>query len=156
MIPRLGSPGEGNGNPLQYSCLGNPVARGARQNTICAVARVRHDIGTKPPPPPTVSIFSRAYLSWVLSLVICLFVTFARFLIGLFGGFFTVEALYTPGTNPLLTMWFANTFSQHAAFPSILLREVFTEQELQSWYILAYPLGFFAVTDSAFDVKSNN
>ena len=29
-IPRLGrSPGEGNGNPLQYSCLGNPMDRGA-------------------------------------------------------------------------------------------------------------------------------
>ena len=25
------SPGEGNGNPLQYSCLGNPVDRGAWQ-----------------------------------------------------------------------------------------------------------------------------
>ena len=23
------SPGEGNGNPLQYSCLGNPTDRGA-------------------------------------------------------------------------------------------------------------------------------
>ena len=30
LIPKLGrSPGEGNGNPLQYSCLGNPVDRGA-------------------------------------------------------------------------------------------------------------------------------
>jgi len=29
-IPGLGrSPGEGNGNPLQYSCLGNPMDRGA-------------------------------------------------------------------------------------------------------------------------------
>ena len=29
-IPRLGrSPGEGNGNPLQYSCLENPMDRGA-------------------------------------------------------------------------------------------------------------------------------
>ena len=28
LIPRLGrSPGEGNGNPLQYSCLENPVGR---------------------------------------------------------------------------------------------------------------------------------
>ena len=28
-IPWLGrSPGEGNGNPLQYSCLGNPMDRG--------------------------------------------------------------------------------------------------------------------------------
>ena len=30
LIPGSGrSPGEGNGNPLQYSCLGNPVDRGA-------------------------------------------------------------------------------------------------------------------------------
>ena len=29
-IPELGrSPGEGNGNPPQYSCLGNPIDRGA-------------------------------------------------------------------------------------------------------------------------------
>ena len=29
-IPELGrSPGEGNGNPLQYSCLGNPMDSGA-------------------------------------------------------------------------------------------------------------------------------
>ena len=30
LVPGLGrSPGEGNGNPLQYSCLGNPMDRGA-------------------------------------------------------------------------------------------------------------------------------
>ena len=30
-IPGLGkSPGEGNGNRLQYSCLGNPIDRGAQ------------------------------------------------------------------------------------------------------------------------------
>ena len=30
LIPGLGrSPGEGNGNPLQYSCLKNPMDRGA-------------------------------------------------------------------------------------------------------------------------------
>ena len=30
LIPGLGrSRGEGNGNPLQYSCLGNPMDRGA-------------------------------------------------------------------------------------------------------------------------------
>ena len=29
-LPESGrSPGEGNGNPLQYSCLGNPMDRGA-------------------------------------------------------------------------------------------------------------------------------
>ena len=35
LIPGWGrSPGEGNGNPLHYSCLGNPVDRGAWQATI--------------------------------------------------------------------------------------------------------------------------
>ena len=34
-IPGLGrSPGEGHGKPLQYSCLENPVDRGALQATI--------------------------------------------------------------------------------------------------------------------------
>ena len=28
------SPGEGNGNPLQYSCLGNPLDRGAWRATV--------------------------------------------------------------------------------------------------------------------------
>ena len=28
------SPGEGNGNPLQYSCLGNPMDRGAWWTTV--------------------------------------------------------------------------------------------------------------------------
>ena len=33
-IPGLGrSPGEGNGNPLQYACLGNPMDRGDWQTT---------------------------------------------------------------------------------------------------------------------------
>ena len=34
-IPRLGRyPGEGNGNSLQYSCLGSPMDRGAWRATI--------------------------------------------------------------------------------------------------------------------------
>ena len=34
-IPRLGrSPEEGNGNPLQYSCLGNPMDRGGAWRVI--------------------------------------------------------------------------------------------------------------------------
>ena len=32
------SPGEGNGNPLQYSCLENPMDRGAWQATVHGVA----------------------------------------------------------------------------------------------------------------------
>ena len=35
LIPGSGrSPGKGNGNPLQYSCLGNPMDREAWQSTI--------------------------------------------------------------------------------------------------------------------------
>ena len=32
------SPGEGNGHPLQYSCLGNPMDRGIWQVTVHGVA----------------------------------------------------------------------------------------------------------------------
>ena len=32
-------PGEGNGNPFQYSCLGNPMDRGARWATVHGVAK---------------------------------------------------------------------------------------------------------------------
>ena len=39
-IPGLGrSPGEGNGNPLQYACLENPMDRGAWQATVHGVAK---------------------------------------------------------------------------------------------------------------------
>ena len=39
-IPGLGrSLGEGNGNPLQYSCLGNPMDKGAWRTTIHGVAK---------------------------------------------------------------------------------------------------------------------
>ena len=39
-IPRLGrSPGEGNGNPLQYSYPENPMDRGAWQATVHGVAK---------------------------------------------------------------------------------------------------------------------
>ena len=39
-IPGSGrSPGEGNGNPLQYSCLGNPTDGGAWRATVHGVAK---------------------------------------------------------------------------------------------------------------------
>ena len=44
-------PGKGNDNPLQYSCLENPMVRGAWWATIHGVTRVGHDLATKPPPP---------------------------------------------------------------------------------------------------------
>ena len=49
-IPGLGrSPGEGNGNPLQYSCLENPTDRGPGRPQSMGSQRVRHDWATSPP-----------------------------------------------------------------------------------------------------------
>ena len=49
-IPGSGrSPGEVNGNPLQCSCLRNPMDREAWQVTAQGVARVGHNLATKPP-----------------------------------------------------------------------------------------------------------
>ena len=48
LIPGSGrSPGEGNGNPLQYSCLGNPMDKGAWWATVLEVPRIRHNSVTK-------------------------------------------------------------------------------------------------------------
>ena len=42
-IPDPGrSPGEGNGNPLQYSCLGNPMAGGAWRAAVRGATKELH------------------------------------------------------------------------------------------------------------------
>ena len=48
-IPGSGRfPGEGNGNPLQYSCLENPTDRGGWWATVHGGHKeVRHDLETK-------------------------------------------------------------------------------------------------------------
>ena len=49
LIPGLGrSHGGGNSNPVQYSCLENPMERGAWRATVHGIARVGHDLVTKP------------------------------------------------------------------------------------------------------------
>ena len=51
-IPGSGRyPGEGNVNPLQYSCLEKSMDKGAWQVTVHGLVRVRHDLATKTPPP---------------------------------------------------------------------------------------------------------
>ena len=40
-------PGEINGNPPWYSCLGNPMDRGTWQATVLGVAKVGHYLVTK-------------------------------------------------------------------------------------------------------------
>ena len=47
LIPGSGrSPGEGDGNPLQYSCLGNPMDRGAWQAAVHEVAKSQNQLST--------------------------------------------------------------------------------------------------------------
>ena len=55
-VPSLGqedSPGEGNGNALQYSCLRNPRDRGAGQATVHGVTK---ESGTTEQPNNSVAI----------------------------------------------------------------------------------------------------
>ena len=42
---------EGNGNPLQYSCLENPMDKGAWQATVHGVTGIGHYLATKLPAP---------------------------------------------------------------------------------------------------------
>ena len=57
-IPGWGwSSGEGNGTPLQYSCLGNPMGRGALLATVHGLQSLRATVAKdqtwlSPPPPP--------------------------------------------------------------------------------------------------------
>ena len=47
-IPGLGrSPGEGNGNPFQYSCLGNPWTEEPGRLQFMGLQRVRHNLLSK-------------------------------------------------------------------------------------------------------------
>ena len=41
------SPGEGSGNPLQYSCLGNPMDRGSWKGTVQGVTKESDNLVTK-------------------------------------------------------------------------------------------------------------
>ena len=77
LIPGSGrSSGEVNGNPLQYSCLENPMNRGAWQATVHGSQRVRHDWSdlshtqthththTHTPPLPSLQMCNTAPLLW--------------------------------------------------------------------------------------------
>ena len=68
-IPGSGrSLGEGNGNPLQYSCLENPMERGVWQDTVHGVTRVGHNLATKLPSPPLTAKCCLCFLTRCLGL----------------------------------------------------------------------------------------
>ena len=101
-IPGSGrSPGEGNGNPLQYSCLENPVDRGAWWATVHGVAE------------------SRTRLSDLTSLHF----TLVKAWKGEVGSFLTRAPGYrayshTPGALRCLPFWRAGTASWSSLCPS--------------------------------------
>ena len=65
VIPVSGrSPGEGNDNPLQYSCLKNPMDRGFWWAIVHGVAIVGHNLATKPP-PPCVCVYIYIYTQYI-------------------------------------------------------------------------------------------
>ena len=85
---------EGKGNPLQCSCLENPMDRGAWQATVHGVARVRHDLATK---PQTTHRF--------LGFGFCLFYTNSSEL----GSFDLQPRILTHTASPMVTMPRENT-----------------------------------------------
>ena len=50
------SPGEGNGNPFQYSCLGSRMDRGARQATVHGVTESQTRLSVLRHPDPRLGI----------------------------------------------------------------------------------------------------
>ena len=67
-IPGLGrSPGEGNGNPLQYSCLENPTEGGAWWATVHGVAKSRTGLSDFTSQHLIGSAFSMVGFSWAQS-----------------------------------------------------------------------------------------
>ena len=62
------SPGEGSGNPLQYSCLGNPMDRGAWLAAVYGIAKVRHNLATNNNNkiPLYMSIIPNRKATWIL------------------------------------------------------------------------------------------
>ena len=69
LIPGSGrSPGGGHGNALQYSCLENPVVRGAWWATVHGLAKSRHDWSDLPCMYVTLYIFPFCFMLFVFPL----------------------------------------------------------------------------------------
>ena len=73
LIPGSGrSPGEGNGNPLQYSCLENPMDGGAWWATVHGVAKCQTQLSNfmdaqlKPTFPALLCNFGHVIIVWLM------------------------------------------------------------------------------------------
>ena len=80
-IPGLGrSPGGGHGYPLQYSCVGNPMDRGAWQVKPMGWWRVGLDLSTKPLPLILQESCSITFIQPLWEFVLCWYSVFVIFL----------------------------------------------------------------------------
>ena len=67
------SPGKGNGNPLQYSCLGIPMDRGTCQAMIHGISRVKHNLA--------LSFLLACFISFLTNdITCCLFYVYLKLL----------------------------------------------------------------------------
>ena len=83
LIPGSGrSPGEGNGYPLQYSCLENFMDRGALWVTVCGVAKGQAQLSTHAYALPAAlhAVFWLALVLPVLNLTFSIFNLFFFFI----------------------------------------------------------------------------
>ena len=65
LIPGLGRfPGEGNDNPFQYACLGNPWTGESGGLQFMGWQRVGPDLVTKPPPTPPAHLLFSGLQTW--------------------------------------------------------------------------------------------
>ena len=60
------SPGEGNGNPFQYSRLGNPMDRVVWQGTVHGIAE-ESDIETKQQDEKSLALVLQHFVVWKIS-----------------------------------------------------------------------------------------
>ena len=138
-------PGEGNGNPLQYSCLENPMYRGAWRSTVHGVMRVGHDLVTVPPPPQHKAscIFYFAYCIWFFhSFVFCLLarnsvvfepVTLEAILPASSGSFY----LSSPPHSPSVCLW--NFMWSKTALEKLMLSSVIQVYNMHCFLLRGVP-----------------
>ena len=92
--------GEGNGNPLQYSCLENPRDRGACRAAICGVTQSQTQLKQLSSSSSTLidlQILKNPYIpgikptwSWCTIFLICCWIPFAKILLRIFASMFII------------------------------------------------------------------